>query len=133
MANEIKNQEFNKHIKQLQVMVNEKQLFNLAEKYHNLKVEMNTLTRAVKEKETNLLTAKKEIVAEVKKEETPSVVSTPIVEEKVEVQPKVECKPNPQAERNNQNNRNANNNYQQNNNSNDNNQQNQPPNRFFFT
>ena len=114
MANEIKNQEFNKYIKQLQAMVGDKQLLSLAEKYHNLRVEMSALTRAVKEKETNLLlNSKKEKIEEVKKEETPSVVSAPVVEEKVEVvQPKEERKP-VQQERNNQN-RNTNNNYQQN-------------------
>ncbi len=55
MANETKNQEFNRAIKQLQAMVNEKQIINLAEKFYNLKVEMSTLTRTVKEKENSLL------------------------------------------------------------------------------
>ena len=115
MANEIKNQEFNKYIKQLQAMVTDKQLLGLAEKYHNLRVEMSTLTRAVKERETNLLlSSQKDAIEEVKKEETPSVVSTPIVEEKAVIKPQVERRPNPQMERNNQNYRNANNNYQQN-------------------
>ena len=105
MANEIKNQEFNKYIKQLQSMVGDKQILVLAEKYHNLRVEMSTLTRAVKEKETNLLlNSKKEVIREVKKEEKPSVVSAPVKEEKVEVpQQQEERKPAQQVERNNQN------------------------------
>ena len=36
MANEIKNQEFNKSIKQLQAMVKDKQIIGLAEKFYNL-------------------------------------------------------------------------------------------------
>ena len=54
MTNVTKNQEFNKAIKQLQSMINEKQIISLAEKYYNLKVEMSSLTRAVKEKENAL-------------------------------------------------------------------------------
>ena len=114
MANEIKNQEFNKHIKQLQAMVSDKQLLSLAEKYHNLRVEMSSLTRSVKEKETNLLlNSKKEIIEETKKEETPSVVSATIVEEKPAQNIKPERKPIHQ-DINFQQNKNANNNYQQN-------------------
>ena len=55
MANETKNQEFNKSIKQLQSMVKDKMIIGLAEKYFNLKTEMNNLARAVKEKESKLL------------------------------------------------------------------------------
>ena len=80
MANEIKNQEFNKSIKQLQSMVKDKMIMNLAEKFYNLKVEMSTLTRAIKEKENALLLEQNKVVEpkpEVKKEETPSVVSQP--------------------------------------------------------
>ena len=69
-------------------MVKDKMFINLAEKFFNLKSEMNVLTRTVKEKENKLLLEEAKAVAakpEVKKEETPSVVSTP----KVEVSPKV--------------------------------------------
>ena len=55
MANEIKNQEFNRAIKQLQGLVNDKQLIGLAEKFYNLKVEMSAFTRTVKEKESSLI------------------------------------------------------------------------------
>ncbi len=72
MANENKNQEFNRAIKQLQSMVKDKLFINLAEGFHNLKNEMANLTRAVKEKESNLLL-----------EETK--VSTPKPVEKVEI------------------------------------------------
>lgn len=72
MANETKNQEFNRAIKQLQVLVRDKNIMSLAEKLHNLKVEMSNLTRAVKEKETSLLVEKSKPVE-------------PKVEEKVEV------------------------------------------------
>ena len=84
MANETKNQEFNRAIKQLQGMVKDKMFMNLAEKFYNLKVEMTNLTRVVKDKESSLLleenkkiTVKpepvKEVepVVEVKKEEKP--------------------------------------------------------------
>ena len=54
MANEIKNQEFNKSIKQLQMIVRDKNIISLAEKLHNLKIEMSSLTRAIKEKENSL-------------------------------------------------------------------------------
>ena len=84
MANETKNQEFNKSIKQLQSMVKDKMLINLAEKYFNLKSEMNNLARAVKEKETKLLIeeskqqAKKEQEQVSQIQETkPEVVSAP--------------------------------------------------------
>lgn len=90
MTNVTKNQEFNKAIKQLQSMVNEKQIISLAEKYYNLKVEMSSLTRAVKEKENALileeaksLAAKPEPKVEPKAEEkTPAVFAEPKVEEK---------------------------------------------------
>lgn len=55
MANENKNQEFNKSIKQLQAMVKDKMIIGLAEKFYNLKVEMNSLTRSVKEKEQTII------------------------------------------------------------------------------
>ena len=57
MTNETKNQEFNRSIKQLQAMVRDKMLLNLAEKFYNLKNEMSGITRSVKEKETALLLA----------------------------------------------------------------------------
>ena len=40
MANEVKNQEFNRAIKQLQVMMNDKQILNLAEQFFILKGEI---------------------------------------------------------------------------------------------
>ena len=71
MANETQNKEFNRAIKQLQAMVREKQIISLAEKFYNLKVEMSSLTRSVKEKEsalileqTKALTAKPEVKVE---------------------------------------------------------------------
>ena len=88
MANVIRNQEFNKAIKQLQGMVNEKQIITLAEKFYNLRVEMSALTRAVKEKEGALIleqtkaAAKPEPKVEAKTEEKPSVV---FAEPKVEL------------------------------------------------
>ena len=108
MANETQNKEFNRAIKQLQAMVREKQIISLAEKFYNLKVEMSSLTRSVKEKEsalileqTKALTAKPEVKVEPKAEE-PAVV---FVEEKTEV---VKEKPAEQLALNKQNNRNAN-------------------------
>ena len=111
MANEIKNQEFNKSIKQLQNMVREKNFINLAEKFHNLKLEMSNLTRAVKEKETNLLVeVKPSVKPEVKKEETPSVVSAPVepvkVEKSVKEQPQQNNKRDFEARKNLNNNQN---------------------------
>ena len=73
MANEIKNQESYKAIKQLQVMVREKQIMNLAEMYHNLKNEMSTLTRNVKEKENSLILEEAKTMS-AKPEVKPSVV-----------------------------------------------------------
>ena len=98
MANETRNQEFNKAIKQLQAMVNEKQIISLAEKFYNLRVEMSALTRTVKEKESTLIleeaktmAAKPEIKVEPKAEEKPAAVfvepKVEIVEEKPKVQP----------------------------------------------
>ena len=94
MANEIKNQEFNKAIKQLQVMVNEKQIMSLAEKFYNLRIEMSTLTRAVKEKENALIleeaktmATKPEPKVEVKTEEKPSVVFDKPKQEVVQEKP----------------------------------------------
>jgi len=133
LANEIKNQEFNKSIKQLTVMVNDKQLINLAEKYYNLKVEMSALTRAIKEKENTLLlnkTKQEEIKEEIKEEVKPSVVSTPQVAETpaVEQQPQAKVQPKerfnqqnknvnyqPNQQNRNQNNFNKNNNFNANN------------------
>ncbi len=85
MANEIKNQEFNKSIKQLQTLVRDKNIISLAEKLHNLKIEMSNLTRAIKDKENSMLLEKTKI-------------ETPKVEEKVEPstvvsQPEVVSKP----------------------------------------
>ena len=94
MANEIKNQEFNKHIKQLQSMIGDKQIITLAENYYNLKVEMTALIRSVKEKENSLIAKKKAENIEIKKEEEPSIVSEPKVEvELVEPVKPVEEKP----------------------------------------
>ena len=55
MANEIKNQEFNKSIKQLQSMVKDKIIINLAESFYNLKQEMSNFTRSMKDKESKLI------------------------------------------------------------------------------
>ena len=84
MANETKNQEFNKSIKQLQSMVKDKMLINLAEKYFNLKSEMNNLARAVKEKETKLLIEESQQQAKKEQEQVsqiqekkPEIVSAP--------------------------------------------------------
>ena len=86
MANEIKNQEFNKAIKQVQSMVKDKMFISLAEKFFNLKGELSVLTRSVKEKENALvlqetknLVNKPEVKVEEKKE-VPQVVSQPQTE-----------------------------------------------------
>ena len=82
MANETNNQEFNKSIKQLQSMVKDKMLINLAEKFFNLKTEMSNLVRAVKEKETKLIIEEnkqqsvKEQVSQIQ-ETKPEIVSAP--------------------------------------------------------
>ena len=81
MTNTTQNKEFNRAIKQLQAMVRDKQIISLAEKFYNLKVEMSTLTRSVKEKESSLileqakiLSHKSEIKTEPKTEEVAPVV-----------------------------------------------------------
>lgn len=87
MANEIKNQEFNKSIKQLQAMVKDKMLVNLAEKYFNLKVEMNNFARAMKEKENSLLlqdTKTKEIKEEIPSSQISQPKEAPIETPKIE-------------------------------------------------
>ena len=123
MANETQNKEFNKAIKQLQAMVREKQLINLAEKFYNLKVEMSSLTRSVKEKENSLileqakqLSSKPEVKVEVKAEE-PAVVFEKQKSEPVEVKtqtPAQQGNYNNKQQRNNFNNENRNN-FQRNN------------------
>jgi len=122
LANETKNQQFNKSIKQLQSMVQDKIFINLAEKFYNLKSEMNVLTRAVKEKESALLLEETKAAAvkqEVKKEETPSVVSTPAEEQKVEIkQDKPAQQPQKRQEVRSQNDNFRNNNRNSNNNNN---------------
>ncbi len=75
MANEIKNQEFNKSIKKLQSLVGDRELVNLAEKFYNLKTEISALTRNLKEKENNLLTSSKS--AEVKEVKQPATSTAP--------------------------------------------------------
>ena len=120
MANEIKNQEFNKSIKQLQNMVREKNFISLAERFYNLKVEMSGLTRSVKEKETALLAEVKPATpkVEIKKEETPSVVSAPKVEPVAAVKPVAQAENRPSMDNrknfNNQNGFNRNNKQQNN-------------------
>lgn len=85
LTNETKNQEFNRAIKQLESMVREKQFINLAEKFYNLKVEMSTLTRAVKEKESAL------VLLEAKTLETKSKPKVEVqVEEKSAEKAKIE-------------------------------------------
>lgn len=115
MTNNTKNQEFNKAIKQLQSMVKDKMFIGLAERLYNLKQEMNTLTRSVKEKESNLVVAEAKKLAEKveKKEETPSIVSV-AKEEPKRVESQV-SQPQPNKSQNNrpyqqntQNNRNPN-------------------------
>ncbi len=90
MANETKNQEFNKSIKQLQSMVKDKMIINLAERFFNLKTEMNNLARAVKEKEAKLLLEESKQVLtkeqdDTKQETQPTNVSN--IETKVESAP----------------------------------------------
>ena len=76
MTNTTQNKEFNRAIKQLQAMVRDKQIISLAEKFYNLKVEMSSLTRSVKEKESSLIleqaktmAQKPEIKTEIKTED----------------------------------------------------------------
>ena len=130
MANETQNKEFNKAIKQLQTMVREKQIINLAEKFYNLKVEMTTLTRNVKEKESSLVleqakqvAAKPEPKVEIKAEEpavvfdTPKQEKQPIKVEQQKQQPQQFSQNKPRNYDNNRNFKNDNrNNIQRNNN-----------------
>ena len=100
MANEIKNQEFNKAIKQLQTLVRDKNIISLAEKLHNLKIEMSNLTRAVKDKENSLLLEKTKV-------EAPKVEEVKVEPSAIVSQPKIETKPQTaQQERRNFDNRN---------------------------
>lgn len=102
LANETKNQEFNRAIKQLQGMVKDKMFIGLAEKFYNLKVEMTNLTRVVKDKESSLLLEESKAVqpkpiekVEPPKEELP----TPKVEEPVVVKEKnIQSSQNPRKE-----------------------------------
>ena len=90
MANENKNQEFNKSIKQLQSIVNDKMIISLAEKFYNLKVEMSNLTRNIKDKESKLLLEEsKTLLAkqEEQKETTPANISVSTEENKEASQP----------------------------------------------
>ena len=94
MTNETKNTDFNKHIRQLQSMIQEKQIIGLAEKFYNLKLEMSSLTRTVKEKESELILseakasqAKAELKVEVKAEVKPSEVFAEVKQEKTNPQP----------------------------------------------
>lgn len=84
MANETKNQEFNRAIKQLQSMVKDKLIISLAEKFYNLKIEMSSFTRSLKEKEGAIILRSTETSAPKQEEKI-----APVVEEKKE-QPKVE-------------------------------------------
>lgn len=97
------NQDFNKPIMQLQVMIHEKQLISLAEKFFNLKMEMSTLTRTVKEKESSLIleqakaaTSKPEVKVE------PEEKSSEVFVAPKESQPKEKVVPQPQQRRENQ-------------------------------
>ncbi len=127
MANEVKNQEY-RSIKQLQAMVGEKQIINLAEKFYTLKGEMTALLRTIKEKENTLilseaktLSEKPEPKVEIKTEEKPSEV---FAESKVEVK----VQPQPQQKQQNSQPKqrdDRNNNYQNRNSSDINNRFNQ--------
>ena len=110
MVTENKNQEFNKSIKQLQSMVRDKLFLSLSEKFYNLKQEMNTLVRNVKEKESALLSEQsKKLEPRVEVKPEPQDVKP----EPVAPTPKpVEQRTNVQSSFNNQNNRNQN--YNQN-------------------
>ncbi len=126
MANENRNQEFNKSIKQLQSMVNDKMIISLAEKFYNLKVEMSNLTRNIKDKESKLLLEEsKTLLAkqEEQKETTPANISVSTEEKKDVSQPtikkEIEERPTmpsskPQSPNYNRNNA-YNNNYNKNN------------------
>ena len=93
------NQEFNKSIKQLQSMVRDKMFISLAEKFYNLKQEMNNLMRAVKDKETKLLVETKKATEPKNVEEKVEAVSPAVSkidngEQAKPQQQKVETKPN---------------------------------------
>ena len=93
------NQEFNKSIKQLQSMVRDKMFISLAEKFYNLKQEMNNLMRAVKDKETKLLVETKKAIEPKNVEEKVEAVSPAVSkvdngEQAKPQQQKVETKPN---------------------------------------
>ena len=93
------NQEFNKSIKQLQSMVRDKMFISLAEKFYNLKQEMNNLMRAVKDKETKLLVETKKAIEPKNVEEKVEAVSPAVSkidngEQTKPQQQKVETKPN---------------------------------------
>ena len=124
MANETKNQEFNKSIKQLQSMVKDKMIIGLAEKYFNLKTEMNNLARAVKEKESKLLLEEsKQLLEKEKAEKSQEVIpenvsipekkEEPVVEKQESKQPVSNVNQNQNYSR--QNNNNYKNNYNKNN------------------
>lgn len=80
MANETKNTEFNKSIKQLQFLVKDKLIMSLAEKFYNLKIEMSSFTRTLKEKEGAII-LQSTAVEKPKVEEKPSVPTPPVASE----------------------------------------------------
>ena len=99
MANENKNQEFNKTIKLLQSMIRDKSFLGLAEKYYNLKMEMSSFTRSLKEKENSLIAEQGKNSQPVEK--PVEVKVEPVVEVKPEqkVEPKVELQPEPKPDK----------------------------------
>ena len=111
MANETKNQEFNKAIKQLQAMVQDKQIIGLAEKFFNLKVEMSNLTRTLKDKESSLITNAQKV-----EEKRPEVVE--VKPEKIEQPEVIAPKPEQTKQPVQNQNRNVQNNQNQNQNRN---------------
>ncbi len=128
MANNTKNQEFNRAIKQLQSMVKDKMFINLAEKFYNLRQEMNVLTRSAKERETNLFLSetKKELSkTDVVKEVAPPPVLVEVETNTSKQEVKVQPAPKVETKSQNYNNRQyQQNNYQQNRYNNQNNYQN---------
>ncbi len=93
MANE-KNQDFNKSIKALQAMVTDKMFISLGEKFFNLKQELSSLTRALKEKENALLLSEnKPQIQEVKEEPKPIVSEVPST--KIEERPTAQSESKP--------------------------------------
>ncbi len=105
MANETKNQEY-RAMKQLQAMVRDKQIINLAEKFYTLKGEMASLLRTIKDKENALilqeaktLSEKPETKIEVKAEVKPSEV---FVEEKTSQKPENQLQPKQATNQNSQ-------------------------------